>query len=352
MFNFTTQTLFNSIVDEGANKNLRVVEGKKPAVRIGNTRFDKGTVLDIHMKKHTPENLAKVTFDLSKVISNSATADEAGNYRIALYLQLSASSQDSFYANDYVYKGKPLYVEFLVKQGDSTENVAKRLVSNANKFFLFIAQEKILSVTQNGGKVTFTGVNGYQQIKKAALQKYDPELIEIDCCGKSGDFADIIVGIPRVYTLTNGVVANVEDASAQYLNSEGTLSTYNLDSETPITPGIEAFCDYNWIMHNLRLPTLANTYVWSVNKPEMPAFGGEYTQFIIRMCVERDGIAGHVVGQRATSVTTHVLYVLDDAQGQNVSKVQTALNKVLPDGETIKTDAEEALAEPYQSVTE
>ena len=82
----------------------------------------------------------------------------------------------------------------------------------------------------------------------------------------------------------------------------------------------------------------------------MPAFGGEYTQFIIRMCVERDGIAGHVVGQRATSVTTHVLYVLD--QGQNVSKVQTALNKVLPDGETIKTDAEEALAEPYQSVTE
>jgi hypothetical protein len=68
------------------------------------------------------------------------------------------------------------------------------------------------------------------------------------------------------------------------------------DTEVGIEPGLEAFGDYNWMIHNLRLPTIANTYFWSVTKSEMPVVGGNYTQFIIRVCKERDGIAGEVVG--------------------------------------------------------
>jgi hypothetical protein len=60
------------------------------------------------------------------------------------------------------------------------------------------------------------------------------------------------------------------------------------------------------------------------------------------MCVERDGIAGQVVGNRATSVTTHVLYVLD--QGTNVATIRTELAKLVT---AIKTDADDALADPY-----
>ena len=98
------------------------------------------------------------------------------------------------------------------------------------------------------------------------------------------------------------------------------------------------------MIHNLRLPTLANTYFWAVNKSEMPVVGGNYVQFIIRMCVDRDGIAGHEVGQRATSVTTHVLYVLD--QGTNVADVKAVLETL----STIKTDADDVLKEPYSEV--
>jgi len=36
MFNFTTQSVYNNIDD----KNMWVNTGKKPALRIGNTRFD------------------------------------------------------------------------------------------------------------------------------------------------------------------------------------------------------------------------------------------------------------------------------------------------------------------------
>jgi len=28
----------------------------------------------------------------------------------------------------------------------------------------------------------------------------------------------------------------------------------------------------------------------------MPVVGGEYTQFVVRLCAERDGVAGEVVG--------------------------------------------------------
>jgi len=76
----------------------------------------------------------------------------------------------------------------------------------------------------------------------------------------------------------------------------------------------------------------------------MPVVGGEYNQYVIRMCKERDGIAGEVVGQRATSVTTHVLYVLD--QGDNITTIEAELKKLI-DGD-FKKDADEGLAEPYK----
>lgn len=330
MFNFTTQTVFNSIVTATVDKikaktadpNYNVIIGgtdDKPELRIGNTRFNKENVLDIQMKKYTPEHLAKVTFDMSKV------AGTAGDYRIAIYLGLSMNSQDSFYSNDYVYKGKPLYVEFPVTATDTAATIATKIVKIANKYMLFTAQEKILDVTAAEGKVSFTGVNGYQLIKKAALQKFDTD---------TTDFIDVITGAPVTYTATNGTVA----VTSKVLDFDGLRDL--AATEVAIEPGLEAFGDYNWLIHNLRLPTLANTYLWAVTKSEMPIVGGKYTQFIVRMKVDRDGIAGGVVGQRATSVTTHVFYVLNTV----ADTLKTELAKLVT---AIKTDADTALASPY-----
>lgn len=358
MFNFTTQTIFNTIKKGTAtkgtklDKDVNVVVGGSdlnPEVRFGNIRFNKADVLDIQKKNHTPENLAKVEFDIAKAIElvtgiNEDSAEDAvakdtqdGSYRIALYLGLNMSSQDSFYANDFVYKGKPLYIEFPIKADDEAADVATRIVKIANKYMLFMTEEKILDITADQGKVTIEGVNGYQVIKKAVLQKYDPDAKKIDCCSTNGDYVDIITGVPVTYTVGNNGTVTV---GTQTLDSDGLRDL--ADNEVAIEPGIEAFGDYNWIIHNLRLPTAANTGFWAPTKREMPVVGGEYVQFIVRMCKERDGIAGEVVGQRATSVTTHVLYVLD--QGSNVSNVQTELAKLVT---AIKTDADTALATPF-----
>ena len=352
MFNFTTQTVFNTVVPttEAAIKAKSAPKGynlitkttaKGPELRIGNTRFNKADVLDIQFKNHSKENLAKVAFDLADVIT-LVTADgkdvQEGNYRIALYIGLSMNSQDAFYSNAYVYKGKPLYIEFSITANDTAETAAKRLVKVANKYMLFVVQEKVLNISESEGKVIFSAVNGYQIIKKAVVEKYDPNAKQVDCCSNAGEFVEIMHGVPVTYTVdpTSGEVT----VGDQTMDFDGLRDL--ADNEVAIEPGLEAFGDYNWIIHNLRLPTAANTGFWAVTKNEMPIPGGKYAQFIIRMCVERDGIAGQVVGNRATSVTTHILYVLD--QDNNVATIETELAKLV---DAIKTDADDALADPY-----
>ena len=322
MFNFTTQTVYNAINTSGANKNLwdNSAASKVPSLRIGNTRFDAADIESIEIKAPSVEHLASVTFDMEDIIPT--TANEATTGRIVLYIGLSMNCQDSFYANDFVYKGKPLFIEFPVKYGETADTVAKRVKAIADKYLLFQTQEKILNVTattnstqgSETGTVTFEGVNGYQLIKKAVMQKYDPEAITVDCCSKSGDFIDVITGVPVIYTLSGADLYTTDGSSKQYyLDADGNETELS-DTQVAILPGLEAFGDYNWILHNLRLPTAANYYPWSpANRMgENPVPGQVYTQFIIRLKKDRDGIAGEVVGQRATSVTTHVLYVAGD----------------------------------------
>ena len=351
MFEFTTQTVFNSIIkttendirDKKAPKGYNIITkntAKGPEVRIGNTRFNAENILDIQIKNHTVENLAKAEIDLAKLIT-LVTADskdvQEGSYRIVLYLGLSMNSQDSFYVNDFVYRGKPLFIEFPITASDTAETAAIRLVKIANKYQLFTAQEKILDVTADEGKVTFKGTNGYQILKSVLVQKYDPNADQIDCCNNNGAFVTIMNGVAVTYTTdpTTGEVT----VGDKVLDEDGLRDL--ADNEFAIEPGLEAVLDYDWMIHNLRLPTLANTYFWSVNKSQMPIVGGKYTQFIIRICVERDGIAGGIVGERAKSVTTHVLYVLD--QDNNVATVKQILGTL----GTAKTDADDALADPF-----
>jgi len=400
MFSFTTQTVYNQISTSGAKKNLIDNSGasKTPSLRIGNTRFDAATITSIQVKAPSAEQLGAVTFDMNDVIPS--TGETTG--RIALYLGLSMGSQDSFYSNALVYKGKPFYVEFPVKATDSADAVAKKVKAIADKFILFQTgeKEKILDVTYSAtpgtpavpavlyadaaeynaaegasltdeqfaaldeadkiktpavpaagaeGTVTFTCVNGYQLIKKAELQAYDPKAYTIDCCADQGDFITIKKGVPVIFKIVNGEVKTKDSSGKQYFLDEAGVETEVGNDLIAILPGLEAFGDYNWIIHNLRLPTAANTGFWSPAKDagELPIVGQEYTQFIITMCVERDGIAGTVVGDRATSVTTHVLYVAGKhtQAGSPAKAVYDALYALK--GSAVATTADTKLANPF-----
>ena len=321
MFNFTTQTVYNNI----DSKNLIISSGKKPVLRIGNTRFDADLVSSVQVKLPQLESLAEVEFDLTKLLDfvTGDGAPEEITARFALYLGLSMNSQDALYANDLLYKGKPLYIEFPVKAGDTVDVIAKRVEAIANKYMLLVNSEKVLNITKTAtaandpdpavGKIKFTGVNGYQQIKKAVLQWFNPEAKTVDCCTYGGDYEDVIVGVPVIYEIDGSTgLAVAADSPAKKMGEAGVGEALT-NKEAGILPGIEAFGDYNWIIHNLRLPTAANTGFWAPTKAEMPVPGQTYTQFIVTLVKDRDGIAGNAVGQRVTSVTTHVLYVAGKA---------------------------------------
>lgn len=349
MFNFTTQTVYNQISTTGAKKNLidHSSDSKTPSLRIGNTRFDAKDITSIQVKAPSAEQLASITFDMTDVIPEEGETTA----RIVLYLGLTMGSQDSFYSNALVYKGKPFYVEFPVKSTDTAATVAARVKAIANKFILFQTGEKdkILDVTNSGAKVTFACVNGYQIIKKAAIQTYDPKAYTIDCCADQGDFVNVKVGVPVIYKVVNGEIKTKDANDKQYFLDEAGTETELGDDQIAILPGLEAFGDYNWIIHNLRLPTAANTGFWSPAKQadELPIVGQVYTQFIVTLCVDRDGIAGQVVGNRATSVTTHVLYVAGKhtENGTAAKAVYDAFNALK--SSAIATTADTKLVNPY-----
>lgn len=367
MFNFTTQTVFNQISTSGAHKNLIDNSGasKTPSLRIGNTRFDAANISSIQVKAPSAEHLASVEFDVSKVIP--ATGETTA--RIVFWLGLSMGSQDSFYSNALLYKGKPFYIEFPVKASDTADVVAKRVKAISDKFLLFQTgeKEKIFDVTYTAtaaiaadpdnnvdavdavGTVTFTCVNGYQLIKKAVLQKYDEKAHTIDCCADQGDFIDVVTGVPVIYKIVDGVVKTKDGSNKQYFLDEAGEEVELGANQVAILPGLEAFGDYNWIIHNLRLPTAANTGFWAPAKQadELPIVGQKYTQFIITMVADRDGIAGQVVGNRATSVTTHVLYVAGDHthSGDAAYTVYTKLYALK--SSAIATTADTKLVNPF-----
>lgn len=363
MFNFTTQSVYNNIVKATPqqiknktvkNPNLIVenTEGKAPYLRIGNTRFNKSDILSIVVKTPTIENLAEVTFNMEKILIPNDSTDNEITARIVLYVGLSMNDQSAFYANSFVYKGKPLYIEFSVKKTDTAANVAKKVKANADKYFLLtLGTEKILDVTVNGSEVKFTGVNGYQQIKTAKLQKFDPNGKVVDCCTNQGEYYDVITGVPVIYTTDVNGEAHTTNKK---LYPDGTVDNISTADEVAIAPGIEAFGDYNWIMHNLRLPTAANYYPWSpANRMgEMPVPGQQYTQIIVRMLKERDGIMGEIVGARGTSVTTHVFYVAGNITDNtsNAYLVFGEFSKLLGSDASSKMKVNQALQTPYSSV--
>ena len=355
MFNFTTQTVYNFINDSQGDpkRNLWVSGGPKPALRIGNTRFDAADILDVQTKNPSDESLASVTFDMADVLLAQDSTENEATGRIVLYLGLSMNSQDALYANDLVYKGKPIFVEFPIKKDDTAALVAERVKAIANKYLLFLYGEKILNIVAEEGKVTISGVNGYQQIKLAKLQKFDPTAKALDCCTSTGEYVDVKIGVPVIYTISNEGKVNAGEEGQEKVFDDVTENGRALAAnEVAILTGLEAFCDYNWIIHNLRLPTAANTNFWAPTRLEMPAVGQQYTQFIIRICKERDGIVGEIVGARAKSVTTHVLYVAGKVSDNTSAayKVSQAINTLVSDASKKLTDADTKLATPFVEV--
>lgn len=282
MFQFTTTTVINS--NEDYTSGLKPLwlaeeakEGKPAHMNIKrHLNFIKDNVVSITKAEYTPSKNAKATLDISKL------GKTEGNFRIAMYIKLSQSSANSYYANDLVFKGKPLYIEFVWKQGEAAADVAKKIKDTVKKYMLAVYEKDLVKVSVNDTKVVIEGVDEYQRFERVDIEEYVNEE-GMTTLGK--------------YQVVKSAMTEAHKTDAGY------------DANFTIEQGKEGFGTYQWILKNLRLPTAARTSWTAINADEAPIIGAKYDEYVIRYCVNRGVMGGDAVGEVTKSLTTHVFYV-------------------------------------------
>ncbi len=278
MFQFTTTNVINSNVDLTTGKELwsaQKADDTKGLVASLNVKrvnnFKQPNVVHIFKSEYTAPKNAKAVLDLSSV---GGTKGEA--YRLSIYIRLSQSLQSSYYSNDMVFKGKPLSVEF--NWQDDAAATAKKLADIIKKYEIAVYEKPIVKITANGGVLTIDATDQYQRFHIVEIEKYDAEAYH-----GMGEYTP--------------VVAAHEESHEDY------------DKINKIEQGVEGFGTYEWLLHNLRLPTTMRTRIYAMNSDETPIPGAKYNEYIIHYCVNRGILGTNAVGDMVKSMTTHVFYV-------------------------------------------
>lgn len=257
MFQYTNTIVLNSLKDVTTGSDAIEVR------RVN--KFLKKNVSAMHKRAASDPVIGKAEFTI--------TNPGVGIYRLKLYIRLSGS-QNSYYSNDFVFKGKPFVYEFRITSGStsgstSATDVAKEIKRVIDKIQAFYG-DKYIRTEVKGDKLIIHGVDEYQLFTEAKIQK---------------------LNIAANNPLTNEVYEDI---------IEGT-----------ITKSIEGFGTYTHILKDLRLPTIEARRFEAVNQEELPIPGMKYNQYTIYYTVDRGLFGGAAVGQQVTSKTTHVFYVLE-----------------------------------------
>lgn len=273
MFQYTNTIVLNSLKDVTTGLDKIAKGSDKIEIRRVN-KFLKSNVSAMYKRAASDPVIGKAEFTI--------TNPGVGIYRLKLYMRLSGS-QNSYYANDFVFKGKPFVYEFRITSASTkAADVAKEIKRVIDKIQAFYG-DKYIKVETSDTKLTIHGVDEYQLFTEAKIQKLNTAANN---------------------PLTNEVFEDV---------IEGT-----------ITKSVEGFGTYTHILKDLRLPTIEARKFEAVNQEELPVPGAKYNQYIIEYKVDRGLFGGAAVGQQVTSKTTHVFYVLDSL----ATEFETAL-KVL-----------------------
>lgn len=282
MFQFTTTTIVNSLQDYNFPANDLITEIKE-----GNTvkgihikrdfNFLADNVEAIYKRAASDPVMAQATIDLTEVDAPSADT----TFRIAIYIRLSGC-QNSYYANDFVFKGKPFYIEFLWKNGETAANVAKKVVKIAKKYQQMVYEYQLLAITEDSGVLTIEGTDEYQTLTKIDLEKFDENKGAWQEGGHVGAFESI---------------ASIEEGN---------------DIVTLVQQAEQGFGTYRNMIKDYRLPTAANTRWNKIVQDETPIVGAKYNQYTIVYCVNRGIMGGDAVGEVVKSKTTHVFFVKQD----------------------------------------
>lgn len=267
-------------------------------------------VVAVYVRPHTDPEMAQVEIDLSGI-------EETGIYRIAMYLRLQGS-ENPYYANDYVFKGKPFFIEFTKnKEEETAAALATRVKKITNKYQHLVYENEVLDVTAEGSKVIFKATDEYQRFHIVEIQQFDIEAgLRPSCCSTIGDFVtiDSLDEESPVYT---GRIAWGQSAGSPAHDLKGKAG----------------FGTYRQLIKDLRLPTPDNRRWGGIIADEAPAVGATYTEYTIVYC-KRVGIQGmDHVGDIVDAQTSHHFFVNDAVKA--AWEEELAIGLGLGDGDTL-----------------
>lgn len=252
MFQYTNTIVLNSLTDEASGlEKVQALEGLLKVLRVND--FKKGNIVAVYKQEAVQAVNGSVTF--------ATLPNEEGLFRINLYVRLSGS-QNSYYSNDMVFKGRPFVYEF---KGNTTATDLVAIIKNINQLY----GDKFLKVEVSGSGVKFTGDN-YALFTIAKIEKF--------------------VQDNSVFPSING-------------------GTWEEVSKGTITKCVNGFGTYDQILKDLRLPTMEARRWEAVNKEELPIPGTLYNQYTIDYCVDRGILGTDAVGDVVKSLTHHVFFV-------------------------------------------
>ena len=323
MFNFTTTTVINSIKDYTSGKNRWIettadasqnIVGSLNVLRVMN--FKAPNVTAIYKAVANDPEMAKVTFDFATGI----TANEGDQFRLSVYVGLRQASQDSRYSNDLILKGKPFTVDFIWKS--TAAETVESLVNTINKYMVFVYGSKLLNVSYSGAFLTLEATSEYQIFRKLDIEKFNAE--------------------DHFYMGSYKTVKTLDSIVKKNSNAEVTASAEGY------FVGKEGFGTYSYVLHNLRIPTSANTRAFRVHEDEAPIVGAKYNQYTIHYCTNRGQLGLNAVGDTVKSVTTHVFFVNQDV----ATSFEEALAKIGTAVEVPKAASSSRSAEPKTDAPE
>ena len=256
MFDFQKEVILNNL------DNVEVFDGK--GIRVDGMLYKKEYIQPVYETAATDGAKAKLIInmeDINKAVTNVM------QFVIELGL-------DNDYRGDFgsvlFYFRKPIVVTMTA--GSSVADVAKAFEKAG------VVDYKLYNVSVEGNKITLEMADNYITVRKA-------EVMDLVCDSNCG--------------------------SDQMQVSEK-VHAFDLKNPAVYTKNNVGFGTYDYMIHNLRLPTYANIRFASPAEAEMPVKGGKYTQYSFEYTVPRRLGGLSVAGQKTASTTIHTFFVLNN----------------------------------------
>lgn len=272
MFDFQKEVVLNNL------NNVEVFDDK--GIRIDGMLYKKEYIQPVYETASTDGAKAKLVIDLNKVKGSADAKNIENVMQFVIELGLDNDYRGDF-GSALFYFRKPIVVTM-----DANSNVAT-----------------VAKAFEKAGVVDYKLYNVYTAESENKPEGVDPTASQI-----------ILVMSDNYITVRKAEVMDlVCDGACGEVGQVSKLAyTFDLTKPEVYTKNNVGFGTYDYMIHNLRLPTYANIRFTSPAEVEMPIKGGKYTQYSFEYTVPRRLGGLSVAGQKTASTTIHTFFVLNN----------------------------------------